>query len=140
MQPRTAGCTGFVVIMAQFTFKKEERLTNKKKIDALFESGKSANTPSFKLVWDETTDSNYPVQVLISVPKKIFSSAVTRNRIKRRIREAYRKNKHSLYEILSNKHLSITLALIYIAKEELPYSDIEKKLLVSLQKLTNNYK
>jgi len=125
--------------MIRNTFKKEERLTNKKTIEKLFSTGRSVNTPSLKLIWNETKDSKNAVQVLISVPKKSFQGAVVRNRIKRRIRETYRKNKHSLYEILNNKHLTIAMALVYTAKEELTYSDIEKNMLVSLQKLTSKY-
>ena len=125
--------------MTRNTFKKEERLTNKQTIEKLFESGKSVNAPAFKLIWSNRLDSKFPAQILISVPKKTFSSAVIRNRIKRRIREAYRKNKHSLYEILNNKHLSIAMALVYTAKQELTYSDIEKNMLVSLQKLAAKY-
>ena len=76
-----------------------------------------------------------PVQLGISVPKRSFAKAVDRNTLKRRIREAYRKNKHLLYEVLKNKNLSIALMLVYIAKEELPYREIEEKMVVGLHKL-----
>ena len=125
------------------TFKKAERITNKKTFDTLFNSGKSISVPPFRLVWIET--ASYPslflnenvltVQIGISVPKKSFSKAVQRNKIKRRIREAYRKNKRLLYEILKKKNLTIALMIIYSAKEELSYSEIEKKMVVSLHKL-----
>ena len=45
----------------------------------------------------------YPAQVAFSVSKRGFRLAVTRNLIKRRMREAYRKNKYLLYEYLAQK-------------------------------------
>jgi ribonuclease P protein component len=99
------------------------------------------------LIWIEINSSSHTplssrrgvggeAQLGISVPKKKFAKAVDRNTIKRRIRESFRKNKHPLYEILKKKNLSIALMIIYIAKEELPYQEIEKKMVVSLHKLT----
>ena len=138
------------------TFTKAERLTNKKLFDSIFESGQSISVFPFKLIWIEiktaaggssskesslpTAAANLPVrqagcQLGISVPKKSFAKAVDRNTIKRRIRESYRKNKHLLYGILQKKNLSIALMIIYVAKEELRYEEIEKKMVVSLQKL-----
>jgi len=126
--------------MIRNTFTKTERLTNKKLFESIFESGQSISAFPFKFIWIETNSTSlFPVQLGISVPKKSFAKAVDRNTIKRRIRESYRKNKHSLYEILKNKNLSIALMIIYIAKEELPYQEIEKKMVVSLQKMTAKF-
>lgn len=122
--------------MPRLTFKKEERLTNKKTFDLLFNEGKSFTVLPFRLVWMETkTPEKFPVQLGISVPKRSFAKAVDRNTLKRRIREAYRKNKSELYGVLEKKNLSIALMIIYSAKEQLPYEEIEKKMIVSLRKL-----
>lgn len=122
--------------MIPLTFKKEERLTGKKTFDLLFNSGKSLIVSPLRLVWVEIKSTgSFPVQLGISVPKKSFAKAVDRNTIKRKIRESYRKNKRSLYELLQKKNLHIALMMIYIAKEKLPYQEIEKKMIVSLQKL-----
>jgi len=133
--------------MIRHTFKKSERLTNKKTFDQLFSSGKSISVFPFRLVWieikkdgrvEEWKNGKQPTfqcLVGISVPKKSFARAVDRNTLKRRIREGYRKNKHLLYEVLQNKNHAIALMIIYTAKEQLPYSEIEKKMVVSLQKM-----
>ena len=122
--------------MTRNTFTKKERLTNKKLFESIFESGESLSVFPFKLIWIDTPlASLFPVQLGISVPKKSFAKAVDRNKIKRRIRESYRKNKQPLYEILKKKNLSIALMIIYISKEEISYQEIEKKMVVSLQKL-----
>ena len=129
--------------MTIHTFKKEERLTSKKTFDLLFSSGKSIVVSPFRLVWVEKTlptpnshlRTSVFAQLGISVPKKLFSKAVQRNRIKRRIREAYRKNKGLLYDVLQKKNLHIAWIVIYISQDELSYQEIEKKMIISLQKL-----
>src|SRR5690242_16493418 len=87
--------------MMRFTFSKNERLSSQKEIDQLFKEGKSLNSPPLKLIWfkKEIPDSSIPyVQVMFGVPKKNFSRAVDRNRIKRLMRESYRLSKNELFE------------------------------------------
>jgi len=85
------------------TFDKSERLCSTKVIASLFESGNIFYSSLFKVVWGRSPVTlPGPAQVAFSVSKKGFPLAVTRNLIKRRIREAYRKNKKTLYEHLSS--------------------------------------
>ncbi len=65
------------------------------------------------------------IQVLVSVPKRNFKTAVARNHIKRQIREAYRLQKQELYDKLEALDLHISLMISYIAKEPLPFGDME---------------
>ena len=118
------------------TFKKEERLCSKKSIDLLFAEGNAFYLNPFKIKWAvKDINSSYPVQVLIVVPKRYFKKATDRNKIKRRIREAYRKNKNILYETLHTNAKKITLAIIYNEKIEFPYNLIEEKIILTLQRL-----
>jgi len=118
------------------TFKKEERLCAKKSIDFLFANGKSFYLDPFKIKWVfEELDSNYPVQILVVVPKRYFKKAHDRNKIKRHIREAYRKNKSLLYNSLESNGKKIALAIIYNAKEIFSYNLIEEKIILTLQRL-----
>ena len=55
---------------------------------------------------------HYPAQIAFSVSKRGFRLAVTRNLIKRRMREAYRKNKYLLYEFLASENKQIVLIVI----------------------------
>ena len=76
------------------SFKKEERLCNIKLIEKLYHTGSSFLVYPFRIIWlSSETNSEFPVQVLISVPKKKFKRAVDRNLLKRRIREIYRLHK-----------------------------------------------
>jgi ribonuclease P protein component len=119
------------------TFKKEERLCNKKLIDELFHNGSSFLCYPFKASWlviDEPWQ--IPAQILISVSKKRFKRAVDRNLVKRRIREAYRLNKQQqLYDLLNSAGKKIALSVGYIGKEIAPYELIEKKMLKLLTQL-----
>ncbi len=116
------------------TFTKTERLSSKLLIDRLVEKGKSFNNSPFKFVWIELEESATPVLFLISVPKRNFKRAVDRNKLKRRSREAYRKNKADLLiKQLGDK--KICLMLVYIAKEKLEYIEIEQKIKEGLQRL-----
>src|SRR3569832_293963 len=96
------------------TFSKDERLCNQSIIDRLIKKGNSFNSFPFKIIWLELQESTVPVKIVISVPKRKFKKAVDRNRIKRLIREAYRKNKHKLIERLEDK--KIAMLLIYTSK------------------------
>ena len=67
---------------------------------------------------ERTEEAEVPVSVLISVPKKRFKLAVDRNRMKRQVREAYRRNKQSLSERLNMLGKHIDLAFICITDEQ----------------------
>ena len=119
-----------------FTFKKEERLSSRRVIGELFKSGKALNSGIYRVVWLPLDVQNaFPAQVVISVPKRSFKKAVDRNRIKRLIKEAYRKHKNALYDTLNGKQKKIAFIIAYTAKEELPYAEIESKLIITLQRL-----
>jgi len=120
-----------------YTFKKEERLCNKKLIDQLFHNGSSFLCYPFKASWllvDEPGD--VPVQVLLSVSKRRYKRAVDRNLIKRRTREAYRLNKQQqLYDLLISANKKIVFSVGYIGKQIEPYPLMEKKMLKLLKEL-----
>lgn len=108
-----------------YSFKKEERLTSKKQFDKLFESGTSFFVYPLRIIFVETDFAgNYPVKVAFAVSKKNFKKAVSRNLIKRRMREAYRLNKHYLYQATGEKKLA--LIFIYTGRETEIYGQIQK--------------
>ncbi len=105
--------------------------------DLLFTRGKQDFCYPFRIKYMIFSDSakgkgsdhfHYPAKCLISVSRHNFRKASGRNRIKRLTREAYRKNKKAFYAFLKQRELRCTIALIYVAKEELDYSEIENRL------------
>lgn len=123
----------------KFTLPKEERLRNKKIIDELFKKGSSYFLYPFKLVYlpleDSLIQTDYP-QVLFTISRKNFKKAVDRNLIKRRIKEAYRLNKPFILEENKSQNPHY-MAIIYVAKEILPFNEIEQKLILILKRLKN---
>ncbi len=111
------------------TFSREERLKSRKVIGGLFKGGQSFLAYPFRVVWCEVEleAEGPPVQLVISVPKRFFKTAVQRNRLKRRIREAYRLKKHEFFPLVQDSHPQsrIGLMLMLVAKEETDYKTIE---------------
>ena len=118
-----------------FTLQKKERLNSKIIIEKLF-SGGSKSLPAFplRIVYMPIEEDDYPtLSILISVPKKKFKRAVKRNRVKRQIREAYRKNKFILKEVLDKENKKAAIAFIWLGNELYESSDIENKVVKLLQ-------
>lgn len=118
------------------TFRKAERLSSKKVIDRLFRKGSSETGSVFSYPFrvlylrDEGLPTGAAAQlpaILISVSKRNFKRAVDRNLLKRRIREAYRLNKSLLFEG-ENPRPPAHIAFVYVAKDILPFDELEKKL------------
>jgi ribonuclease P protein component len=121
-----------------YTFKKEERLCNKRLIDELFHNGSSFLCYPYKISWLIVNEPfEFPAQILLSVSKKRYKRAVDRNLIKRRIREAYRLHKQQhLYSLLGDTGKKIIFSVGYIGKEIAPYDFFEKKMLKLLAELS----
>lgn len=120
------------------TFTKEERLSGLKAFETLTKKGNSFFSHPFRITWMASTEEQeYPVRIAFGVPKRNFKQAVKRNRIKRLLRESYRKNKHALYEALELKSVKITVMCIYTAKEVPSYAEAEGKIILSLRRLLN---
>ena len=97
-------------------------LKGNKKIEELFSSGEKLSSSSF--VCKYLNKNIEEVFVVISVPKKLFSRAVDRNKIKRRIREVLRKNKDVVYKNGGGWYM-----FIFSSQKILTFSEIEEDLL-----------
>ena len=116
---------------------KEERLYGKRQIEALFGKGKTFYQHPFRIYWLGVEEyGGPPARILISVPKRKFRLAYRRNRLKRLIREAYRKNKPMLMGDGEGDHRQLLIAFIYNGSTILSYTEIERKIILILQRLT----
>lgn len=120
------------------TFKKSERLCSRILMDRLFQ-GNSHSVSAFPLravFLPVPTDEQQGVSVLMSVPKKRFHDAVDRNRVKRQLREAYRKHKHALAEKMAAREQGLLIAFIYVSAQIEPTAAIEKRMVRLLEKIS----
>lgn len=121
---------------------KEQRLFKKKAIDQLFGKGKGFNFYPFRVVvFAHPSDNDEPSipHFLVSVSKKRFHHAFKRNRIKRLVREAWRKNKSQLIVNCEKHKITFDFALVYTATTILSYEEIEKKIKQLSLRLNNDY-
>ena len=120
------------------TFKKEERIVSNLLIETLFEKGNSQSLTAYPLravyLRTEHREGCAPVQLLISVPKKKFKHAVDRNRVKRQIREAYRKNK-SLLEGTVAEGQMLLIAIIWLSDKRFATKEVEKRVISLLKQM-----
>ena len=120
------------------TFHKSERLCSQKIISALFENGNIIYTSLFKLVWlFSPSDLPSPAQAAFTVSKKGFRKAVTRNLIRRRMREAYRKTKLNLYSLLETEHIRITFVIIFRGTTVVDFPAIDSAMKEVIGKLSS---
>jgi ribonuclease P protein component len=67
--------------------------------------------------------------VVVSVPKRTFRKAVERNLLKRRIREAYRRNKPEFFSRLKEMNIQLHLAIQFTGQKREEFHVIEASLL-----------
>jgi ribonuclease P protein component len=118
------------------TFHKTERLSGKKTFEALVRHGEEFYQFPFRVKWMfSEAEMPYPAQIAFGVPKRTFKKAVTRNRIKRLLRESYRTNKHFFYDQLKAKNVKVRALFIFTHKEPLELKETEAKIILTLQRL-----
>ena len=108
---------------------KYERICKEKDIGLLFDKGKGVSVYPYRVIYLFRRDESRPatVRLLVSVSKKRFHHAIKRNRVKRLIREAWRKNKAPLYEICQRDNISVDVALVYTATVIHSYNELMRK-------------
>ena len=128
-------------VLMKHTLGKEERLKSKKLIERLYTERNSVKAFPLRMIFLQTEHtSNFPAQVGVSVPKRNFKLAVSRNRLKRLMRESYRLQKEIVYDNLENPYIFM---ISYIGKEECTYDEMflkMEKLLTRFVDETKNIK
>lgn len=122
------------------TFRKDERLCSRTLTEKLFHKEGSRSMAAFplRLVYMKSPagEDGPAAQMLVSVPKRCFKRAVKRNRVKRQVREAYRKNKHILYDKLEQLDgTRLAMAFIWLDDSLWDTPKVEQKVTNLLQRL-----
>ncbi len=118
------------------TLCKSERLDKKKVIEKMFAGGsRSFSVFPLRVVYLPVEGLEAPVSILVSVSKRRFKRAVKRNRVKRQIREAYRKNKHELLQVLQDKEQQFAMAFIYLSDRLTDSVEIEERMKIALARI-----
>ena len=121
-----------------YTLNKDERLCSKKLIERLFAGGnRSFPTFPLRVVYMPLSpeENSAEASILISVPKKRFHDAVDRNRVKRQLREAYRKHKHALTAQMAERGQGLLIAFVYVSDQIESTAYIEKRMVRLLGKI-----
>lgn len=117
---------------------KAYKLCSKKVIEELFEDGLKIKQYPFVIQYkyvDLPSQKNF--QIVCSVPKRLHKKAVTRNRIKRLMREVVRKKKYIIEESFPQNQKQLALFLIYTSKKEESYSYLLDKIELLFERLMN---
>lgn len=115
---------------------KAEKLKSRKDTDALF-----ATRQTFAVAKVRVFYSIKPSQDIVEIKagfgcgKKYFRHAVRRNRAKRLMREAYRTQKHSLWDAAQNNNKSLHIFFLFSRSELISYIEMQSAFVVILQKL-----
>ena len=120
--------------MKQFAFPKAEHLCLRSDIGHLFSSGsKSVTAYPVKVVYRALPlgENSPAVKVLLSVSKRRLHHAVSRNRAKRQLREAYRLNKQILYSALP-EGIALHVCFIWLPCKAIPSSVVHPSVIKAL--------
>ncbi|WP_415376248.1 ribonuclease P protein component [Patiriisocius sp. Uisw_017] len=113
------------------SFPKSQKLKSRKVITQLFNEGKGLTKYPIKVLY-LPTDKAPDTKAGFTAPKRSFKLAVTRNRLKRLMRESYRTQKA---ETLEKNGTTFVLLFIYIGKEVADFKLVKKSFIVLLKKL-----
>ena len=116
-----------------FRFPKKEKLKSRKLIELLFSEGRAITRFPLRLLYLETElPKETQVQAAVTVSRKAFRNAMSRNRIKRLMRESYRLNKALVF---NNIEGNFAFLFLYLGKEMPTFNEVER----SMQSLLKNF-
>lgn len=109
-------------------FPKSQRLCGQLRIRELYASGTKFTAWPLRITYAPAEET----QVLIWAPKSLFHHAVDRNRLRRLMREAWRRNAAPLLESSARYQIAIN----YMDRKEQSYATIEKAMRKAIHRLT----
>ncbi len=130
--------------MASLRLYKKEKLCSVVAIEKLFgRAGAELSQLAYPLRLvarsNPRRSSDSPVAFLISVPKKRLRHAVDRVQMRRRIREAYRLNRHPALDEMNGSDCRVDVAFIYVADRLMEYAAVERAMRRLLTAIARHY-
>lgn len=126
-----------------FTLPKQERLCSRTLIEQLF-LGHSQHKKEWPVrvvyqVVKRKDEDDAQAEVLMSVSKRYFKSAVKRNLVKRQLRESYRLHKSILTDVLAlHPDTKILIAFIWLSGQTYDSVKVEKAVKAALEKVVDS--
>ncbi|SDG76978.1 ribonuclease P protein component [Winogradskyella thalassocola] len=115
-----------------FNYSKKDKLKSKKLIEQLFTDGKAVTAYPLRLVYLKTEfEDGSQLKTGVSVSKRLHKKAVSRNQIKRLLREAYRLNK-PLY--FNNSSASYAFMILYLSKDGTTFDKLDHSIKLLFKK------
>ena len=142
-----------VVTAPRLTFPKSERLRHKGLVDSLFETGQKRFEYPVRMLYKTWTEEQLeeafkveipdriaPLQVMITIPKRKIRHAIDRVLLRRRVREAWRKNRRALRQAIETdkKFRLMAVGIIYMSDEVLPMERIEAKIVKLINRIISD--
>ncbi|TAI47614.1 ribonuclease P protein component [Flagellimonas allohymeniacidonis] len=113
------------------SFPKGEKLTHKRVFEQLFNEGAQIRAFPLQLRYVRLNSiDKAPIKVAVTAPKRKFKQAVQRNRIKRMVREAYRRNKPMVF---NNIEGNFAFLFLYLGNKVPVYLEVEQAMKQLLQ-------
>ncbi|WP_178991400.1 ribonuclease P protein component [Winogradskyella schleiferi] len=115
-----------------FKYSKKDKLKSKKLIEQLFTEGKVVTAYPLRLVYFKTEfEDGSQLKTGVSVSKRLHKTAVSRNRIKRLLREAYRLNKPQYF---NNSSSSFAFMILYLSKDGTTFDKLDTSMKLLFRK------
>lgn len=107
-----------------YSLPREKILRGRRNFQRLFEKSTVLNNKSIQFRYRHYADPSEGCMIGFIAPKKKIKSAVKRNRVKRLLREAYRKNQGTIQDLFNHQNFGFH-AVFMVNSDEVSYQQIE---------------
>lgn len=119
------------------TLGSEKRLKSKLKLNELFNTGKAFKAIPIRALVSTTKHQEPMVQAAFSAPKRKFSKAVDRNRVKRLMKESYRLNSQAFQQLAKELKCNTSILFVYISHRIVDQKKMNESMTLVLEQISN---